>query len=725
MAQTSIAEARKIQIGQTATVSGIVINGEELGDIRYLQDKTAGIAIYDDQLSNINRGDSITVSGTIDEYYNLLEIKNVTSLTKHSPGNQVPEPIVLSTDEIGETYEGQLIRINNIEINNQGVTFAGNQNYSLTDGEKSGELRININSPCVGEAIPTGKFNLVAICSQFSSKQNDTQTGYQLLPRDMSDFIPTSSVNITSPVQQVGISKSSIILGWRTDVGASPFVRYGNSNSENSLTNYKTGDSTTGEENWHVVEITDLQPSEIIYAQVFSVHETDTAFSAIGAYVTESNSTGEIKVYFNSPVDETVATENIAQNIGNAIDDTLIAYINGADETIDFCIYNINNSEISNISEVLNNAYNRGVQIRFITCGSTWHSGVDDLNSGISVLERPYIQNDGIMHNKFAVIDANSENPDNPWVWTGSANLTKSQINTDANNIVFVQDQSLAKTYEIEFEEMWGSSGAQPSESNAKFGADKTDNTPHHLMIGGRWVECYFSSSDNTNQEIIDAIKTADNDLNVETMLITRSDLAYTIVNAKNRGAEVHVLINDKKDNTETVNDILSELPAGKFIADGLANGMLHHKLAIIDANFAASDPQVITGSHNWSNSANNKNDENTLIIHDAGIANQYFQQFARRFKENNGSLVVSAEKIEVEDLKIYPNPTKGYIKISSSKHFNIVRLFSLTGEKTGEWQTDGLNPFEINLQNKYSGIYLLEINFENGARNSYKIVVK
>jgi phosphatidylserine/phosphatidylglycerophosphate/cardiolipin synthase-like enzyme len=44
------------------------------------------------------------------------------------------------------------------------------------------------------------------------------------------------------------------------------------------------------------------------------------------------------------------------------------------------------------------------------------------------------------------------------------------------------------------------------------------------------------------------------------------------------------------------------------------------------------SDPFVITGSMNWSANGEDTNDENTLIIHDAAIANQFYQEFAARY---------------------------------------------------------------------------------------------
>jgi phosphatidylserine/phosphatidylglycerophosphate/cardiolipin synthase-like enzyme len=54
----------------------------------------------------------------------------------------------------------------------------------------------------------------------------------------------------------------------------------------------------------------------------------------------------------------------------------------------------------------------------------------------------------------------------------------------------------------------------------------------------------------------------------------------------------------------------------------------MHHKVIIID------DEILITGSYNFSNSAENKNDENTLIIHDKTIAGLYLEEFWRVYNE-------------------------------------------------------------------------------------------
>ncbi|MCG6187966.1 phospholipase D-like domain-containing protein [Maribellus maritimus] len=722
--QEKIADIRD-RVGQQVTVSGIVTNGDELGTIRYFQDETAGLAAYGASLANIKRGDSITITGTLKDYQNLLELDPIQSVTVVSSGNELPVPLVLTVDEIGEANESQLVQINNITFVNANGTFAGGQNYDFISGETTGELRINANSPIVGEVIPTGEFSLIAICSQFLYNTNDNQTGYQLLPRDIDDFVSYASVTLKSPVQIDEITTTCFSLIWETNVDATSEVRFGLSPEMSDWEYLKSETEITSENTFsHKIYISNLTPATIVYAQAFSVLDGDTAFSSVSAYATQSSSTGEINVYFNTEVDQSESTGPLAKYIENAMEDTLISYINRAEETIDFCIYNINNYGISDVSDALNEAADRGVEIRFITCGSTNHLGVDDLNARIPVIERPEVQDGGIMHNKFAIFDANSADAKKPWVWSGSANLTSNQINTDANNILFIQDQTLAKAYQIEFEEMWGSTTNQPNAANARFGADKTDNTPHEFIIDGNRIESYFSPSDNTNQKIIDVVNTANHDLSVETMLITRTDLAMAINDAFERNVEVNVITNFENDNSESVNDMLAtNLLQEKYIFDDISGGVLHSKLAIIDSKDITSDPQIITGSHNWSNSANERNDENTLIIHDADIANIYFQQFAFRFSENGGNLYVKAESIEMTDLQVYPNPTSDKINISSAKKIAGIEIYTLTGEKI--IQNTNLNSTHktLNINTLHPGIYVLKINLKTGEQNTYKII--
>ena len=87
------------------------------------------------------------------------------------------------------------------------------------------------------------------------------------------------------------------------------------------------------------------------------------------------------------------------------------------------------------------------------------------------------------MHNKFIIGDA--EYTESAFVLTGSTNLTTGNLVEDLNNVIVFEDQSLARAYTMEFHEMWGSEGPTPDAENAKFGPDKTWNTPVDFLIGG------------------------------------------------------------------------------------------------------------------------------------------------------------------------------------------------------------------------------------------------
>jgi len=274
-AQEHIGDARRMRPGQEVTVSGIVTNGEELGRIRYLQDKTAGIAAYGQAITQIKRGDSVTITGELKEYMHLLEIDPVHSVTIHSSGNPLPAPVELLPDEIGENYEGQLVRINNVMLENPQDFFQGQQNYTLTSGSSQSELRTT-SDLLADSPMPAGTFDLIGICSQFS--YHDEETGYQILPRDTNDIIERGAVLITSSLRVTDFSKTSLTLTWETDVECINGIRYGESQTEQTLNDYISGtilSSASGFLNEVVVE--GLQPASVIFAQGFSVVEKDTA----------------------------------------------------------------------------------------------------------------------------------------------------------------------------------------------------------------------------------------------------------------------------------------------------------------------------------------------------------------------------------------------------------------------------------------------------------------
>ncbi|MBK9671355.1 MAG: T9SS type A sorting domain-containing protein [Bacteroidetes bacterium] len=722
-----ISVARTAPLNSTVTITGRVLNGSELGSIRYIGDSTAAMAAYGSNLSSVLRGDSITVTGTLTEYYGLFEIQPVTSFTVHSNVG-TPTALIISPSQISEAYEGELVQFDNASFSAGGGTFAGNSNYTVTSNSQSFTVRVGNGSPLVGTLIPTGIISLRGIMSQFCPPigSSGCTTGYQLLPRDLNDIIAANGISVTTQLMASNLSTSGFQIDWSSNITpTASFIKYG---LTKSLELGVWQGSFNGTANTTIV--TGLTAGTIYYAQAFSVNGNDTAYSGIRVFGTVSNSSGDIKAYFNRSVDTLQANSptNHATTLVNLTDDTLIAYFNRAKYTIDFTIYNFDNNNISNISAALNAAYNRGVKIRGIYDGAAGNPGMNNLNAAIGKIASPTSSTYGIMHNKFVIIDANSSNANDCILWTGSANWTDNQINTDNQNVIIFQDQTLCRSYELEFEEMFGDTGLVPNASAAKFGPDKTDNTAHEFLIGGKRVEQYFSPTDGVNSQIIRAINTADSDLEVEIMVMTRNDLAYAISNKSQAGVNCYYLTNDSTSNLTTWPIIRNAL--GAKAKDYNQGGIMHSKYLIVDATNAAADPLVLTGSHNWSNGADQKNDENTVVVHDVNIANKYYQEFVKRFNLNGGLVLTSGNYI-VSDLamQVYPNPTNGVFELrfkSDATINSMIQLFDITGKEVYVEKIaakNGTNLLQINASEFSKGMYMLKLTSGN-ASTLQKIII-
>jgi phosphatidylserine/phosphatidylglycerophosphate/cardiolipin synthase-like enzyme len=709
--QIPIKEARSKALESTVTVSGIVLNGPEMGVIRYIQDATAGIAVYSSELSAVKRGDSIVVTGALKDYNSLLEIDPVSNIQIISSNHNLPEPQQIKITDLSEEFEAELIQFKEVEFQNGGSTFTGNTSYNFTQNGGSSSIYVKAGSPLENQIIPTGLVKLTGICSQYS--YSDPSSGYQLLLRDMEDIQNNSSIFFTSPIHMSNLGKNGFTLSWETNTLGTTLLAIGNTPSLEKDTLSIEGNFIN-----HSMEISGASPSELFYVQAISTDGNDTAYSPVYVFVTQSESSGEIKVYFNTEIEDTAALETVAVYLDKTVDDTLIQYINRAKESIDLAIYNINNMGLSNITEALNSAYNRGVQVRIVHDGSTACLGLDILDSSIPTLASPTDDEYGIMHNKFMVIDAFSSDHNIPVVWTGSTNFTNDNMNEDANNVVIIQDKSMAIAYTLEFEEMWGSSNEIPDAEKALFGFDKKDNTPHEFIVGNAPVELYFSPSDQTNKYIIESIESANTDLSIATMLITRSDLAYAIRDANQRNVATNVITDNESSNSAFVNETLREELKVHYTFDNITASILHSKYMIVDQGDADSDPLVLTGSHNWSNSANNKNDENTLIIHNQDIANQFYQQFVYRFIENEGSFIelTEAPVANSDSVSININTQSNILVnvLENDEYISDVAIGLLDQPKHGTTQIPFTNPKSIS--------YTPEAGFEGVDSATYKV---
>ncbi len=449
-----------------------------------------------------------------------------------------------------------------------------------------------------------------------------------------------------------------------------------------------------------------------LIVSVFISAQTRTRAGTSGTLITASNKspTGKIKVYFNLPIDSTIAMTGNAAQGKVKLDTSLLLRINEASYSIDFAVYSFNG--YGNITNALINAKNRGVKIRVVCDAQLPQANLQSLiTTGVSISRRPSTQS-GKMHNSFFLFDARDSYSWNDWVWTGSWNPNSTE-SLWKNNVIEINDSSLAAAYQTEFEEMWGSNTDTPYPANAKFGSIKTDNTPHNFTIDGHSVELYFGPTDGTNSRINASLTSADSSIHFALSIFTMNDLAQTI---KTRYLATTPNTFDLKGIINNVNVSGSQYVFLKGFADILPNvsDSLYDKYCIVDASFPANDPLVITGSRDWTTVADTSYDDNTLIIHDLKIANQYLQDFKKRYNElgGNGGFVIPTyvkdntvfKKYDVRLYQNYPNPFNPTTTIRFESHTTQqvkIELFNSLGQKIAE-------PFK---QIVKPGMYSIDVN--------------
>lgn len=763
--ETTIAEARakapafNATTGPSVTVRGVVTNGPELGVIRYVQDKTGGLGIYSVLLgANVRPGDSVLVTGTLVDYRGLLELNPVSSLEVLAGNQRLPPPITVNAGSgagaaFVEANEGRLVRLNGVSsiTTTAGAPVAAFQSTTYrVNNDAATPLYINAASSgpdgLIGKPAPGGTYDVVGIMSQFTTAAPGT-SGYQLLPRLYSDFIQGSTPNLSAAPVPTAISSTGFTVNFTTQNAGSTQLSYGTSPTGPFTAVGSAALAGTS----HALALTGLTPATIYYVQAISTNATGQSISRLTPLITASLSSGKMRTYFNNPVDNSLALSgNQAVYLPQGhVADTLASYIDRAQQTVDLAIYNWNSPVIL---AAVNAAQARGVRVRVIYEDDNSNVSLAGLSAAIGRTARPTQPNAGngstptsaIMHNKFVIIDAEAADAGRPWVWTGSTNWTPAQLATDRNNVITVQDQSLARVYTVEFEEMWGGSGPQPGAT--RFGSRKTDNTPHYLSIGGRAVESWFSPTDNVNGHLIEAIRTADNDLHVAAMLITQTSIGNALkaqIQDKNIGACSELLTNSIAAPADAVYNTIKSAPglAQRTFLNAQA-GIMHHKYLLVDAGAPLSDPLVFVGSHNWTLSADTENDENTLVVHDERIVNQYYQEFAQRIADqgragvvvcrfNLGATATATRPATVQSasLRVYPNPAAGRFQVAfptpSAARNATLTLRDLTGRVVFS-ETRSLTGAELSVDapNLQAGVYLLQLTTA-GAVQVGRVVVE
>jgi phosphatidylserine/phosphatidylglycerophosphate/cardiolipin synthase-like enzyme len=268
--------------------------------------------------------------------------------------------------------------------------------------------------------------------------------------------------------------------------------------------------------------------------------------------------------------------------------------------------------DLWSLRDALIAAHRQGVQVRIVTESDYMdEEEIQELiQAGVPVLGD---RSEGLMHDKFVVVDRRE-------VCTGSMNFTVNGAYRNDNNLICIRSKNLADDYTTEFEEMF---------VDRRFGDRSKANTPYPtLSLNGTLLEVYFSPDDGTADRLLTLIREARQSIYFMAYSFTSQELADAMIARARDGLRLAGVFerSQYESNYGTQFDRLRE--AGIDVRlDGNPRNM-HHKVIILDGEI------VVTGSYNFSYSAETKNDENTLIIHQPEIAASFLAEFNRIFDQ-------------------------------------------------------------------------------------------
>lgn len=256
------------------------------------------------------------------------------------------------------------------------------------------------------------------------------------------------------------------------------------------------------------------------------------------------------------------------------------------------------------------------------------------------------------MHHKFVIVD-------NRILIVTSANFTLSDIHGDFanlqslgndNNLLKIDSPELASLFTKEFNIMWGDGLAGKLDS--KFGLKKPLRTPEKITLGQTTITVQFSPTSPTqpwtttsNGLIGKILNSSTKSIDMALFVFSEQRLANILETRNQQSVQIRTLIESDfayrpySEALDMMGVALSE--KCKYEVDNqlwknpittvgvplLPKGdLLHHKFGVIDRK------TVITGSHNWSEAANNNNDEAVLVIENSTVAAHYQREFDRLY---------------------------------------------------------------------------------------------
>jgi phosphatidylserine/phosphatidylglycerophosphate/cardiolipin synthase-like enzyme len=129
--------------------------------------------------------------------------------------------------------------------------------------------------------------------------------------------------------------------------------------------------------------------------------------------------------------------------------------------------------------------------------------------------------------------------------------------------------------------------------------------------------EVFFSPRGGAERAAVRALTNAKRSVFVQAYSFTNTAIARALVDAHRRGIDVEVIL-DRSNRTAHYSAATFLGNAGISTAIDAAHEIAHNKIMVVD------EEVVITGSFNFTNSAETRNAENLLVIRDRELAARY-----------------------------------------------------------------------------------------------------
>jgi phosphatidylserine/phosphatidylglycerophosphate/cardiolipin synthase-like enzyme len=314
---------------------------------------------------------------------------------------------------------------------------------------------------------------------------------------------------------------------------------------------------------------------------------------------------GRARVFFTTP--SLVYPDVAGRRPESPLLTAVLADVDAARRSIDLAVFDL---DLEEIGAALVRARQRGVAVRLVL--DSHNLEAPEMAAVAGRLQRAGVplrfdEREPFMHHKFIVLDR-------ALVWAGSWNMTANDTYRNSNNMLRLASRALAERYAAEFETMF----------EGRFGAGKSSAPPEE---GTAPVTAFFSPAGGAEAAVLGQIAAAQRSIHVLAFSFTSEPIAAAVVARARQGLDVRGVF--ERQNAAGRGAMLGALRGGGV--EALEDGgcyLLHHKVIIIDARV------VLTGSYNFTGSAEHSNDENMLVVRDAGLARAYLEEFERLYAQ-------------------------------------------------------------------------------------------